>query len=165
MRVLSGQEHTDAFGYIIHAAESAQKALCLNAHCGAVVIHGGTIVGRGYNGPPRDDLSKRYCKNTIRPQKKNYDKTCCVHAEWRAIVDALRHIKNLSGSRLYFVRVDDKGDIKKSGKPYCTVCSRLALDAGISEFILWHEEGICVYNTEEYNDMSYCYGTQYNGVL
>jgi len=27
----------------------------------------------------------------------------------------------------------------------------MALDAGISEFVLWHEKGVCVYNTEEYS--------------
>lgn len=45
----------------------------------------------------------------------------------------------------------------KAGKPYCTICSKLALDVGIKEFALWHEEGITIYNTEEYNTLSYQY--------
>ena len=43
----------------------------------------------------------------------------------------------------------------KAGKPYCTVCSRLAIDSGIVEFVLWHESGITAYPTDEYNDLSY----------
>lgn len=90
--------------------------------------------------------------------KKVTDKTCCVHAEQRAIMDALRkNSEKLSGSRLYFIRLDKAGNTSKAGKPYCTICSKMALDAGISEFVLWHEEGICVYDTEEYNTLSYEY--------
>ena len=57
----------------------------------------------------------------------------------------------------YFTRVDESGKIKKSGKPLCTVCSRLALDVGIEKFVLWHDGGICEYLTDEYNRLSYEY--------
>ncbi|MCX6738785.1 MAG: hypothetical protein NT098_01875, partial [Candidatus Parcubacteria bacterium] len=87
-----------------------------------------------------------------------YDKTCCMHAEWRAMIDALRrNSEKLAGSKLYFTRVNEKGEIKRSGKPICTVCSRMALDIGIEKFVLWHEEGICEYPTDEYNRLSYEY--------
>jgi len=33
----------------------------------------------------------------------------------------------------------------------------MALDVKIAEFVLWHKEGICVYNTEEYNQLSFEY--------
>jgi deoxycytidylate deaminase len=90
------------------------------------------------------------------PQNYKHDRTCCVHAEWRAIFDALRHSPNeLIGSQLYFSRIDESGIIKKSGKPYCTVCSRLALDVGVKEFVLWHEEGVVAYEVGEYNQLSY----------
>lgn len=73
-------------------------------------------------------------------------------------MDALKNNEDkISGSKLYFTRVDDQATIKKSGKPYCTVCSRLALDAGITHFLLWHEEGIGEYPTDEYNRLSYEY--------
>ena len=81
-----------------------------------------------------------------------------MHAEWRAIMDALKtNPQAIKGSKLYFTRVGDNGQIKKSGKPYCTVCSRMALDAGIDRFILWHEGGICSYSADEYNELSYSY--------
>jgi len=81
-----------------------------------------------------------------------------MHAEWRAIMDALRRNPNkISGSKLYFTRIGENGEIKKSGKPYCTVCSRLTLDAGISYFLLWHEGGICEYPANEYDKLSRSY--------
>jgi len=79
-----------------------------------------------------------------------------MHAEWRAILNGLKNnAEKISGSKLYFVRVDNDGAIKKSGDPYCTVCSRLALDVGIDTFLLWHKEGISEYQTQEYNNLSH----------
>lgn len=44
------------------------------------------------------------------------------------------------GARLYFIRIDDEGKPTKAGKPYCTICSKMTLDAGVKEFVLRHEE-------------------------
>ena len=89
--------------------------------------------------------------------KKITDKTCCVHAEQRAIINALNNGESVKGSTLYFVRVNEKGEMIFSEKPYCTICSKMALDVGIKKFALWHEDGICVYGIEEYNDLSFAY--------
>ena len=115
------------------------------------------MIGEGYSGPPLDDEANRMCSNEPKFNfKPKSDRTCCVHAEWRAIMDALkRNPDKIKGSALYFTRVDEGGSILKSGKPYCTVCSRLALDAGIATVILWHEDGIKAYDTKEYNKLSY----------
>ena len=73
-------------------------------------------------------------------------------------MDALQHHpEKIKDSRLYFIRLDEQGDKLKAGKPYCTICSKMTLDAGIAEFTLWHEEGICVYGAEEYNGLSFQY--------
>ena len=58
---------------------------------------------------------------------------------------------------LYYVRLDQAGERKPSSVPFCTVCSRLALDVGITTFALWHETGIVCYETGDYNDRSYAY--------
>ena len=143
------------------AQVEAVKATCLRDKCGAVVacpelVEGLVkyrVVGRGWNGPAG---SQSKCHlDLLDSTKPKSDRTCCVHAEWRAIMDAVRHTKDLSGSILYFTRVDEAGDMLKSGEPYCTVCSRLALDSGIGQFALWQEEGIKLYGTKEYNDLSY----------
>ncbi len=159
MRYLSGKEEKEALEYIAKAAEIALGSGCGRAKCGCVIANGGEIVGSGFNGPPGAGKNKERC---VRPKdsyhKKVTDKTCCVHAEQRAIMDALRNNpEKLRGSRLYFIRLGEDETPAAAGKPYCTVCSKMALDAGVSEFVLRHEEGVYVYGTEEYNDLSYRY--------
>jgi len=80
---------------------------------------------------------RRCFQDKLKLHSKVTDKTCCVHAEQRAIVDALKNNPELSGN------------------PYCTICSKMALDVGIKEFILLHKECPIAYNTEEYNLLSY----------
>lgn len=141
------------------AASVATRALCLKARCGTVIVKDGIVIGSGYNAPPLDNIDDRRCLEAYDfSGKPKYDHTCCIHAEWRAIMDALKtNPDKIKGSKLYFVRIDDQGNIKKSGEPFCTVCSRLALDSGIAEFFLWHEKGITSYPTDEYNRLSYAY--------
>ncbi len=160
MNNLKGVEEKEAKAWLAKAAEVARKSFCLNRKCGTVIVKDGELIGEGYNAPPLDDVSKRRCLVTYDfPQKPNFDRTCCVHAEWRAIIDALRrNPEKVKGSRLYFTGLDENDNLKKSGKPSCTVCSRMSLDVGIAEFVLWHEQGICVYPTDEYNELSYEYG-------
>ena len=159
MKYLQNSEEQEAEKWMNEAASVAEKALCLRAKCGAVIINDGEIIGQGYNAPPLNDEKNRTCLNKYDFNgKPKYDHTCCMHAEWRAILDAIkRNPEKLKGSRLYFTRVDESGNIKKSGEPYCTVCSRFALDVGISEFLLWQDRGICSYFTDEYNKLSYSY--------
>jgi deoxycytidylate deaminase len=158
MEYLKGQSEKEAIQWMSEAAEIAKKALCLRAKCGTVIVKDGEIIGEGYNAPPLDSEENRTCNEEFPLGKPKYDRTCCMHAEWRAIMDALkRNPGKITGSKLYFMRVDENGRNKKSGKPYCTVCSRMALDAGIDKFLLWHEEGICEYPTHEYNQLSYHY--------
>lgn len=40
----------------------------------------------------------------------------------------------LEGSILFFIRLDENDNPKRSGEPYCTICSKSALDVGISKF-------------------------------
>jgi deoxycytidylate deaminase len=146
--------------YFREAKQEAQNALCLRSRCGAVVVDEiGVIIGRGYNAPPQNDLSILRCnrKHELDTTFKS-DKTCCVHAEQRAIMDALKNnAAKLSGATIYFIRIDDNGEIKYSGKPYCTICSKMSLDVGIKYFALYHEEGFGVYDTKEYNELSFSY--------
>ena len=62
-------------------------------------------------------------------------------------------------SRLYFIRLDKNGTSSRAGKPYCTICSKLALDLGVSKWVLFHNEGeFCgfyEYDAEEYNQISF----------
>lgn len=141
------------------AGRVAQKATCNRAHCGAIIVSKDQrIIGRGYNAPPHGDEAQRMCDAPLDQSiKRNNDKTCCVHAEWNAILDALKHnTDRIEGSTLYFMRVDDHGNFTEAGEPYCTVCSRLALESGVAVFGLWNE-GPEMIDTATYNQKSYAY--------
>ncbi len=153
------EHHTDEYWFGI-AERAAQNALCKRAKCGAVIVsQGGELIGEGYNAPPRNDVLTAKCNDEFdRTIKPKYDLTCCVHAEWRAIADALaNNSEMIVGSTLYYVRLGEGGVRKPSRKPFCTVCSRLALDMRIGKFGLWHEDGITLYDTRDYNELSYAF--------
>ena len=164
MRVLFNLEGWEALDYLSKAAEIAKSATCRRSKCGSVVVQLDEIIGSGFNSPPQNLENQRKCScSKDSYHQKVTDKTCCVHAEQRAIMDALRRNPDkLFGSRLYFIRLDDDGIPSKAGEPYCTICSKMALDAGISEFVLWHDKGVCVYDTKEYNLLSFQFGMKKN---
>ena len=145
--------------YFTLAGTIATEATCHQAHCGSVIVaKDKTVIGRGYNAPPLGDESQRQCAATYQSDKKpKSDKTCCIHAEWNAILDALAHHPDkIVGSTLYFMRVDSDGEFTQAGQPYCTVCSRLALQSGIKTFGLWNN-GPQMIDTKQYNLLSYDY--------
>lgn len=145
--------------FMNEAIKEAKKSTCQRSKCGSVIVKDNEIIGKGFNSPPRDLESQRRCLIDKEGYNKRVtDKTCCIHAEQRAIMDALRiNFNKIRESVLYFIRLDKNGNKTFAGKPYCTICSKMALDVGIKSFVLWHEEGICVYGTEEYNDLSFEY--------
>src|SRR3989344_2984126 len=157
MKYLEGPEGKEAMKFINKAALLALKSTCQRDRCGSVIIKNGKVLGKGFNSQPANLETQRRClkKHELEPGFKT-DKTCCIHAEIRAIMDALRKkSKEIVGSRLYFIRLDSNGNKSPAGKPYCTYCSKMSLDAGIKEFVLLHDKGVCVYNTKEYNDLSF----------
>lgn len=156
---LTDHAEQEAITHLMRAAETAKHATCQRSKCGSVIMKNDEVIGEGWNSPPQNLESERRCQNS----KSQYhikvtDKTCCVHAEQRAIMDALRkHPDQLAGSTLYFIRLDEHGEPSRAAKPYCTICSKMALDAGISTFVLWHQDGVYAYDTAEYNQLSYLY--------
>ena len=158
MRVLQGEEEKQAKKFMEQAVNIAQQATCERSQCGSIIIKDGEPIGKGYNSPPKNLEDQRRCSCEKQSyHRKVVDKTCCMHAEQRAIMDALIHNpQKIMGSTLYFIRLQE-GIKAYAGKPYCTLCSKMALDAGIKEFVLWHKEGISAYQTEEYNTLSYQY--------
>jgi len=159
VRRLSGDEEKKALQHIAKAAQTALNSTCARFRCGSVIVKNDEIIGSGFNSPPKEREEQRRCscpKDAY--HKKVTDKTCCVHAEQRAIMDALRRNSDkIAGSRLYFIRLDENGKPSRAGKPYCTICSKMALDSGVNDFVLWHADGICVYDAGEYNLLSFEY--------
>jgi len=140
------------------AREQAKLATCHRAKCGAVIVdRDGEVIGAGFNAPPLNDDTNRYCETdfdfSIKPK---YDKTCCVHAEWNAIINALKtNADKFAGATLYFMRIDNDGNFTGAGQPFCTVCSRLAMQSGLEKFALWANGKPKIYNVKEYNQDSY----------
>ena len=141
------------------AARVAQHATCERSKCGSVIVKDGAILGAGYNSPPAHDEASRRCaiRKDVYDQKVT-DKTCCIHAEQRAILDALAHHgEKIRDATLYFARLAPDGSVAASGAPYCTICSKMALDVGIKYFVLLHENGPQAYETRNYNEQSFSY--------
>ncbi len=157
MRYLNGEEEKEAIGCINEAAKAAERSCCLRARCGSVIVNEGKVIGTGFNSPPGDQPLEKCLKDNL-PASFKSDKTCCVHAEQRAMIDAL--IKNpakLRDSRIYFIRLAKDGSKEPEGKPDCTICGKLALELEIKDFVFWHKQGICAYGTREYNELSFQY--------
>lgn len=158
MILLSGANLENAKDFLKIAQEEAKKSTCLSRRCGAILVKDSIVIGKGFNSPPRNLDSQKRCgldKKSL--DAKVTDKTCCIHAEQRAIFDALFNGMNLSGSTMYFTSIDENGNQILSRKPYCTLCSKMALDVGVKYWVLEHEKGIFVYGAEEYNKLSFEY--------
>lgn len=145
--------------YFAAAGKVAEQATCRRARCGAVIVKDGKIIGHGYNAPPQNDETQRMCDAVFDNRNKpKYDKTCCVHAEWNAVLDACKtHPDEIESSTLYFMRVDEDGNFTDAGEPFCTVCSRLTMQSGVTEFALWNDGKADIYEVGEYNQKSYEY--------
>jgi deoxycytidylate deaminase len=162
MKYVNEKEEKQALIFINKAAEIAINSTCERAKCGSIIVKNEEIIGNGFNSPPGNIENQRRCSYAKESyNKKVTDKTCCVHAEQRAIMDALRRNKEkLLGSILYFIRLDKNGNPSNAGKPYCTICSKMVLDSGIKEFVLFEKNRIVVYDTEEYNKISFRFGKE-----
>ncbi len=167
MEFIRDKEKETAEQYIDEAKKLAHQATCQRAKCGALIVKDDKIIGRGFNSPAGNDEKERRCdikKNSY--DEKVTDKTCCVHAEQRAVMDALRHHPNqIKGSKLYFARFYPDGEQRVMGEKiqlYCTICTKMMYDVGIAKFILPHQNGICTYPMSEYLDRSFEYGQTKN---
>lgn len=158
MRVLKTKSKAEALTYLRLAEKEARSSTCKNARHGAVIVRGGRVIGRGFNSPPLDKKEFRTCLDEYPTPKEKvkFDRTCCVHAEWRAVMNALgNYPRSIERSRLYLVRLDEAGKIAKMDKAFCTTCSRIILDSGVGEFVTRHKKGVVLYPAGELNKLSY----------
>ncbi len=156
MRFLKDKrEIREARNYLEESANVALNSLCYRSKCGSVIVKNKEIIGKGFNSPPKNKVLECCFKDDL-PEDFKSSKTCCICAEQRAIINALRNNpKKINNSRIYFIRLNKQENKIPAGKPYCTICSKMALDVGISEWALLHDKGICIYDSEEYNQISF----------
>jgi deoxycytidylate deaminase len=160
MRTLEGREAQEAQRWFAKAAEVASRSLCRRALCGSIIVKDGELLAEGFNSPPQHKDEYRTCLNEYDiPAGFRHDRTCCIHAEQRAIENAMRLGKDVAGSRIYFVAVDAEGNKISATDIKCTICSRAVLDAGIAEFAFNTAAGVRVYEPAEVDVLSYGYKT------
>ena len=155
MKILTGKEEKKAIEYFNLAAEIAKTdAKCLKSKRGVVLVKNEKMISEGWNAPPEGEQECASCLRDSIDKKVNTEPCRAVHAEARAILNAYKNSHyDLTGSRMYHIKVKND-EINLSGNPSCTICSKLVLEAGISEFVLWQKEGVCIYDTREFNKLS-----------
>jgi deoxycytidylate deaminase len=141
MRHLSGKEMSVADIFSAEAVRLAKQSPCEKSKRGVVIVKDDVIVGRGFNGPPGGYACAGVCRE--------YCSEYTVHAEMRAVFNALMSGVSLFGARAYHVKAVDGVAVPK-GIPSCLPCSKHMLDVGLSEIVLMDEQGYALYGVEEF---------------
>ncbi len=142
------------------AALEAKNSKCTKSQRGVVIVKNGEIIGSGYNMPTIEEL----CNPCIREHIHNNSQVemcSAIHAEQMAIVAVANSTNTLEGAVMYHIKTKN-GEMQPSGKPSCTVCSRIILPTDL-KFVLWHEEGYAIYGAKELNELSFEYFTKAQG--
>ncbi len=160
MKKIIGRELLRTFKYMKDTESVAMDSLCLRSKCGALIVKNingrDKTLGVGFSSPPGGKKLERCLKDDL-PKNFKSDATCCIHAEQNGIKHAINNYgeEMVKCSTLYFMRLDLNDEMIYAGKPYCTICSKEALGAGIKKWVLWHKQGIYSYDAEEYNEISF----------
>lgn len=150
--ITNEKEKEETKRYMELAAEEARKSTCKKSQRGALIVKGEVILSRGHNKVTLSELCNPCIRENIK-DNSHVELCSAIHAEQMALLKV--NNKLLKDARMYQIKVKD-GEMKPSGKPSCTVCSRMIYEAGI-EFVLWHKEGYAVYSPEEFNKLSFEY--------
>lgn len=149
MKSLTGDDFKFAVSFLRMAEEQAKTSRCQKSQRGVVIVRENKVLGFGANNPPLDIACvKEICYNICR----HY----AVHAEQNAILDALKKGNDLEGSIMYHEKVKG-GRIRTvlgPSKKSCLQCSKLILQREIKNYVLRQDEGIIVYNTREFYELT-----------
>ena len=145
-------EIEEAENYMKLAAEEAKKSTCKKSQRGALIVKGEVILSRGHSKVTLSELCNPCIRENIK-DNSHVELCSAIHAEQITLLKVDSRL--LKNARMYQIKVKD-GEMRQSGKPSCTVCSRMIYEAGI-EFVLWHKEGYAVYGPEELNKISFEY--------
>jgi deoxycytidylate deaminase len=117
-----------------------RKARCCVTTFGCVIVNeNGEIIGEGWNGPPENEPSCKDlggCQRTIvynpETNQKCYRGCRAVHAEVRAILNALKVKSDLSNCILYLV-----GDENYHSRFPCEECRKIIREVKIKKVVWW----------------------------
>jgi len=132
-RRLTGADEATAMRWMKVATKVAAGSLCLRAHCWTIIVSDDEVIGAGHNSPP-GDCPIAVCRKDMLPASFRSDRTCCIHAEGRAIIDALtRAPKRLVGSTAYFIRLGPDDDPAPAGSRIVrSALSRYSMPASLN---------------------------------
>jgi dCMP deaminase len=109
----------------------ASRSNCVKRKVAAVVVKDRRIISTGYNGTPRGtkNCNEGGCPrcNQLAPSGTGLEECFCSHGEENAITQAAYHGTSLKGSSLY------------STFSPCLLCTKMIINAGISEVIYNHD--------------------------
>ena len=111
--------------YLAIANYVKKYSTCKSRNVGAVIVKDDKILSIGFNGAPDNYNACTSCYRRDQGFKSgtNLDKCYAVHAEQRALLDALRNGHDLSGATIYV-----------NCSP-CTTCAKLLIHLGINNII------------------------------
>jgi len=147
MRYLEGKEKIEAGKWMEYAQKEAEKSPCYKSKRGAVITNAKFIIGRGFNRPPGNfkcdqSICRKFCSDYT------------VHAEMVAMHDALKNsVYALKGLTLYHAKIKN-GVVTPVSKPSCVDCSKHIYDWGISAVVLQLKEGLMLYDSREFHELS-----------
>ncbi len=145
--------------YLNIAREVSERATCMSAHFGCIIVRDDQIVSTGYNGAPRGTKDCYEIGNCLRRKLgvksgTQYEMCRSVHAEQNAIINAARAGVSLLGGTMYLFgkRVWDGADELIKAYP-CFICKKMILNAGINKMIVNDETGdIVEFSVKEWTD-------------
>ena len=116
-----------------------ERATCLRAKYGALIVRNDEIISTGYNGAPRgrrNCIDLDYCaREELKvPSGERYELCRSVHAEMNAIISAAR--SECIGGTIYLAGKSVKtGEYLENPRP-CAMCTRMIINAGLSKVII-----------------------------
>ena len=127
----------DKHNYYLDLAEIVSKrSTCFRRHYGAVIVKEDEVISTGYVGAPRGRKNCTDLKKCIRqemgiPRGERYELCRSVHAEANAIISASR--REMIGSSLYLVGIDQSKNAYVEQSNSCSMCKRLIINSGIEK--------------------------------
>ncbi len=152
MVTLEGQDLKEAKKYIKKAAEVSEKSICAVSKIGAVLTKNGKIIGEGFNGPSEKACSP--CLFSLINKDVKTELCFAMHAEERAILDALEKGHDPKGATLYSTYVKN-GNFFSTEDSFCAHCSRMFLESEIKEVVIPSKEEFVSYDVNEFYDLSF----------
>ena len=133
-------ERVDKINYYLDIAEAVlQRGTCLRNKYGSVIVKNDEIISTGYTGAPRgrkNCMDLGYCRRKMNntPSGAGYELCRSVHSEQNAIISSNR--KDMLGSTLYLVGINQRNGEYISDNEPCTLCKRMIINAGIERVVM-----------------------------